>query len=125
MAPNPFIVAVRVSIAVIMNAPSPTIAHTFFDAVLALLRGVDEEDAAKRPPGQATKAVPGRAVQQDDPLAGIEELERRNHAREPATDDDDVSLVLSVSRHEGRPSIPGDSVGVSDSVSASVDVSRW
>ena len=73
------------------SSPSRQLARVA-DAQPALLRSVDEEEAAQRPPGLSTK-VRARPAPRRSPAPGIGQLGGGDQAREAGTDHDDVSFA--------------------------------
>ena len=65
----------------------------------ALLRGVDEEEAAEGPPGLAAEGRLGLLVEQDHPLAGVGQLGGGDQPGQPRTHDDDVRFGAALGAH--------------------------
>ena len=63
------------------------------DAEATLLRRVDHEQAAERPPSLAAEEIAALLLQDDDALARIGEFGRGNEAGKPGADDDCVGFV--------------------------------
>ena len=76
----------------------------------ALLRGVDQEQPAERPPGLAAEGRLGLLLEQDHPLAGVGQLGGGHQPGQTGPHDDDVGLaafsVLTVATLAGRPGAP-------------------
>ena len=62
------------------------------DAHAPLLGAVDEEQAAERPEGLAAERILALLFEDDDLLAGVAELGRRDQPAQAAADDDDVCV---------------------------------
>ena len=63
------------------------------DAEPALFRAVDQEQSAERPEGLAAEALFAFLVDHDDAFAGVGDFGRRDEARKPAADHDDVRIL--------------------------------
>ena len=90
-SPRPVIV-----VAVEAGRPHPVLQRqivTVLDAEPALLRRIDQEQPAERPEGLAAEALFALLLDHDDASAGVGNFRRRDEAREPAADHNDISLI--------------------------------
>ena len=90
-APRPVIV-----VAVEAGRPHPVLQRqvvTVLDAEPALLGRINQEQSAERPEGLAAEALLALLLDHDDASAGVGNFGRRDQAREPAADHNDISLI--------------------------------
>ena len=91
-----------------------------------LLRAVDEEQAAERPEGLAAERILAFLFEDDDLLAGVAELGRRDQPAQAAADDDDVCVSHRFLRKDwsGRAQFPTTAIRRSSENSAEVTRGR-